>query len=444
MPRYSDKQKAAYYKRKYKQSQKSRYIKGRGHYNYPYIRGQGHYKLPKGTFKKWGTMSGKALGAMSPVAPGIFSQVGGIAGGYAGSKLANIVGQGDYSIKRNSLTNPSQMVHKFGPSSIRVTHREYIADIDATTSFSNLSIPIQPGLDSSFPWLSSIAKNFEQYRINGMIFQFKSTASDAIASTTNLGLGQVIMATDYNAADAAYVNSPQMLGSMFSNSAKPSETFLHAIECDPSQQVTKAHYVRTGNPPSGTDIRLYDHGNFQIATENMPANYSGMGQLWVTYDVSFAKPVQNNQLGFDINTDMYYLESPSHIGNYWLGESRTLREHSNLGTIVDAGNIYFPYSLSSGYFMVCYTVQGTSNGALADPTITGLNCTKLTAWVDNSQDSATTANGINANRYNNITIWRLTGDNASITFSGGTLPSGTTQGDLIIQQINGEMFVDTP
>lgn len=205
-----------------------------------------------------------------------------------------------------------------------------------------------------------------------------STSSDAIASTTDLGLGQVILASDYNAADAAFVNSPQMLGTMFSNSGKPSENIMHAVECAPTDVANKLYYTRSGDVPSGTDIRLYDMLSFQLATQKMPADYDGMGQLWVSYDITLCKSVQNNQVGFNLNTDQYFLTAPA-ITTAYFGTSRTLQEHSNLGTTVTGTQIQFPVTLSSGYFQIFYSAAGASSG-VTDPSVATSNCTLINGW----------------------------------------------------------------
>jgi len=270
------------------------------------------------------------------------------------------------------IVSQSRSGSSFGDDTIRVRKREYITDINATSAFTNNFFAVNPGLSETFPWLSSIANNFEQYRWNGLVFQFVSTSSDAIASTTDLGLGQVVLAADYNAADEAYENMPQMLNTMFSNSSKPSENIMMAIECAPQDQAQKLYYVRSGDNPSGTDIRMYDMLSFQIATQNMPDNYTGMGQLWVSYDITLCKSVSNNQVGYDINTDHYQLTAPA-VTTAYFGTSRTLKEGSNLGTTVTGTVINFPITLGSGYFLVYYAATGAST-ALVSPTFTPTKC----------------------------------------------------------------------
>jgi len=59
--------------------------------------------------------------------------------------------------------------------------------------------PINPGQASTFPWLSTIAKQYEKYVIERLAFIYKKEVSEyATAGQT----GKVIMSVDYDAADA--------------------------------------------------------------------------------------------------------------------------------------------------------------------------------------------------------------------------------------------------
>lgn len=393
-----------------------------------------------------GSYAGRALGGY--IAPGIGSTIGASAGRSlgraAGGLFKSVTGWGDYSVGTNSLLYADADVPVFGDDSIRVKHREYICDIDASHNFNNTVLSINPGLDDVFPWLTSIARNYEQYRFNGLIFQFVSTSSDAIANTTDLGLGTVCLSTDYNAADADYVNMPQALNSMFANSSKPSENIMHAIECAPSETTTKLYYVRTGQAPAGTDIRLYDLGKFQISTQGMPdgADYVA-GQLWVTYDVTFCKSIASTQLGYAVNTDKYTMVAPS-TTNYF-GTSRTLDPDSDLGTTI--GNlpgsgttndtIFFPPLMAAGFYQITYTAVGNST-AVTQPTITYTNAVTTFAWVNNTT-SRLSNTGSTTQVFILSFVVKITGQNAAVTFSGATLPSSPSTGDLLISQVNGEI-----
>lgn len=205
---------------------------------------------------------------------------------------AGIRGSGDYYVSRNVLTGRGVVGSGQDPPSFKsrgrntmIQHREFIADITGSTAFTvQNNISINPGLPALLPWGSSIAQNFEQYNIRGMVFEFKTTSATALVSGTNTSMGTVIMATEYNSLNPQFSSKAQMENHEFSTSSVPSCSFLHPIECSRKETSIKNQYVRTGGIPAGADQRLYDLGNFQIATVGQQsANI--IGELWVFFSV---------------------------------------------------------------------------------------------------------------------------------------------------------------
>lgn len=216
-------------------------------------------------------------------------------------RLANmaksvISGMGDYDVKginHNSLISKiSPVVPSFengGSGSIRIAHREYIQDILSSGVFVPLAFPINPAIGTTFPWLSRIAAQFEQYRINGMVFEFKSGSSDALNST-NTALGYVVGAVEYNVLSQGYTSKLQMENALFCSSTKPSLSMITAVECAPGQTPLPLLYTRLGYESlTASDMRLYDLGTYTIATIGQQATGSNLGELWVSYDVSLYK-----------------------------------------------------------------------------------------------------------------------------------------------------------
>jgi len=220
------------------------------------------------------------------IAPGIGGHVGRLAG-YAGQRLYNYVtGSGAYSIASNSLMGVSN-VPSFGETVIRMSAREYLGDINGSLDFKNRQFFINPGNPRTFPWLSQVANQFQQYKIHGLLFEFVSTSSNALNSI-NTALGKVIMATSYNVSAPPFTDVKSALVSQFANMGKPADNLVHAIECRKGSSVLDDLYVSTNG--SGTeDPKFYDFGNFQLITEGMQA-VSDIGGLWVSYDITLLKP----------------------------------------------------------------------------------------------------------------------------------------------------------
>jgi hypothetical protein len=238
-----------------------------------------------------------------------FRSVGGTLGGSIGSILGNatlgknigqwlgtgigsIFGSGDY-VAAGPATEYNVFagqVPKF--SSTRATnivcHREYLGDVTGTTLFNNLSYPLNPGMSQTFPWLATIAAGYQQYRFHGLVFEFKSVITDFV---TNGQPGVVVLATDYNSDLSPYINRVQAENSEFATSSKPTQSFVHMIECKSDEQAMKLYNVRSGPVGSNQDLRLYDLGLSQLITQGNPTGSPILGELWVTYCVEFFKPI---------------------------------------------------------------------------------------------------------------------------------------------------------
>lgn len=216
---------------------------------------------------------------------------------------ATIRGFGDYKISNNTILqggmSPPMITNSVSNGGVIIRHREYIRDIQAATNFTNQVFPLNPGIQSSFPWLAQIAPAFEQYRFRGIVFEFKSTSADVVLSgAASTALGTVVMGTQYDVLDPPFTNKFEMQNWEFTTSNKPSHSFMHPVECAKSQTPLTMLYIRSADPPVNSDKRLYDLGNFNIAVVGMqnvndadpdtpPGN---IGELWVTYEVEFFKP----------------------------------------------------------------------------------------------------------------------------------------------------------
>lgn len=239
-----------------------------------------------------GGMGGAAVGTMfgNPMA-------GSAAGTSLGTVISKWLGSGDYSISQNSLTqrvargsDAIPMMHSEGQS-ITVRHREYISEIKGSTGFAiQRFFLLQPGDANTFPWLSSLASKFQQYKIKGMVFHYVPTSGYAV-SGTNPAIGSVMMQTSYRANDSTPGSKVEMLNEYWANEASPADSFCHPIECDPKENPFSIHYIRTSPVGTNDSPLLYDIGVTYVATSGMPATGNVVGDLWVTYEVELSKPL---------------------------------------------------------------------------------------------------------------------------------------------------------
>lgn len=221
--------------------------------------------------------------------------VGGRVGSYigtaAGNLLSKIIGAGDYVIKQNTLVTQGSMNASFGNDGreVRIRHHEYIGDVLAHTDFTVQTFSINPGLPETMPWIAQVAPSFQQWRPEGMVFMFRSMA--ATFSGDGIGLGTVVMGTQYDITEPIFADKRTMEQYEFSNSCKPSDSMIHPIECAQGEGVLDEMYIRV--PDQVVDSkRFYDQGNFSIAVVGTPAASEGqlIGELWIAYDIRLLKP----------------------------------------------------------------------------------------------------------------------------------------------------------
>jgi len=208
-------------------------------------------------------------------------------GNYFG--LGKIFGEGAYKMQNSKWNTGAQVpvMHSDGESVV-IRHREYIGDITGTSAFTNLfDLDINPGLSSTFPYLSALASQFQEYRFKGLVFEYKTQSG--MLTGSNTALGDVMMVAQYRADAALPTSKLQLLNEMWSQSIRPDQSGFLPIECSPKENSLKIQYIRTGALPASTDQKLYDLANFSLFTTGTPANF--LGELWCTYEVELFKPV---------------------------------------------------------------------------------------------------------------------------------------------------------
>lgn len=244
-----------------------------------------------------GQIVGKRLGSFFG-----YPKTGAMLGRAASSLVGRaLFGSGDYNdnfskVEVNSIINPQSTPKVFSmeqnaADSVCIRRTEYIQDIISSptaNTFATTTFNINPGQAATFPYLSNIARSFEEYRIKGMVYHFKSLAGDtAIGAQT--GLGYVAIATQYDIGDATFTNKQALQNYAYAQSGKPTHDMIHGIECKDEINVLDRRFVRAGSVPSGSDPRFYDMGKTTIAT-SCPGTSVTLGELWVSYDIEFLKP----------------------------------------------------------------------------------------------------------------------------------------------------------
>ncbi len=187
--------------------------------------------------------------------------------------------------------------------SIRVANEEYIGPVAAANhpNFNNTAYALNPGIAATFPWLSKQATQWEKYEFEYLEFYFKREVSEY----ASLGQqGKIIMSVDFNAADAPPNSKQQMEDSYPHRDGMPCENISLVIpKMQMKSKESLGRFVRVGGLPGNADIKTFDLGNLNVATQGTTAD-GEIGELRVKYVCKFSVPVleptnstpQNNQL----------------------------------------------------------------------------------------------------------------------------------------------------
>lgn len=235
---------------------------------------------------KWG---GAALGSYlgNPV-------LGGVAGNTLGALASKWLGFGDYAVEQNSIvSDASTTIPSMHDSSqsIVVRHKEFLGTVVSSTGFTvQYELPLNPGMPSTFPWLTDVASRFQEYAFKGVVYHYIPTSGSAVAGTSP-SLGSVMFQTTYRASDIAPIDKVEMMNEYCASESVPNESFIHPIECDPRENPFNIHYVRNTTPPAGEPLMSYDLGKTFIATQGQLAAGNNIGDVWVTYEVELKKPL---------------------------------------------------------------------------------------------------------------------------------------------------------
>jgi hypothetical protein len=377
--------------------------------------------------------------------------LGRVAGGAAGSLISRIIGSGGYvsnygKIKSNALLNngPPSFVNINGTSGdIIITNREYITDIFSSSTANTFNItqfPINVGLPSTFPWLAGLSSNYTEYKIIGLIFEFKSLSSDSlINSSTSSNVGSISMAFDYTVFNSQTIYSSKFeLDNLYaSTSEKISCNQMCAMECQNTN--VNDFLVRTGSSnitSTSANVAFYDMANFYVGTIS-PLTSQNLGELYVSYKVLLRKSRIGATLGLNC---LYYSASFAPISSSAIMSSSTVPR--NLTSVLTNSTIQIAYGNSNtitfptglvGKFYVTLILSSNNGGILTSISTTLTNCTPLQYYT--SAGGGTSSNYISPGLTVStlqltigqcIDINAVQNQNASISYTiGGTIPFST-------------------
>lgn len=292
-----------------------------------------------------------------------------------GSLKRQFLGSGAYTSAfvtdgKTFRTKSGAAIRPVGEFGVQITMRESIATIYSSTAWKSRVYRINPGLDDSFPWLSKVANNFQQYRYDQLIYTFESSTPQSVGMFTSVGvvLGVAIMNPD----QAQPTNQMMMEQTQFCSATKPTDSVDIPVECDPREGGSGIKPIRVGEVAGG--YHDYDAGYLQIATINQPADDVALGRLYVTYTVTLFNPIYRGA-GSGANYAHYRSTTASTVV---LGTTQT-KVVDQIGlTIASAaaniGTIDFPAGSSGTYLIQIWWASATAASPCATivPTLTNM------------------------------------------------------------------------
>lgn len=161
-----------------------------------------------------------------------------------------------------------------------ITNRELVGTLNGNVNLTVLTFPINPGLANTFPWLSSQAVNWQQYRFRKLCFHFITRVGSNTAGT-------MILSPDYNPIDPVPNTEQVAMDTQDAVENVPWRDFSCFLDVGAMHEIGPRKTVRTQNVAG--DLAAFDCGNLHVCAVGM-ADGSAVGKLWVEYEIDFFVP----------------------------------------------------------------------------------------------------------------------------------------------------------
>jgi len=242
----------------------------------------------------------------------------------------------------------------------RIVHRELIGSVVGTVNFSTSGLgpfSLNPGLSATFPWLSTQAVGWEQYRFNKLNFCYYTRTGSNVP-------GSLMLIPDYDAADSAPIS--EQIASAYEDVSE--DVPWKDIKCNLRPAAMHPDgpkkYIRLSGLASNLDIKTYDVGNLFVGTTDGTA--VPWGKLWVEYDVTLYTPQLPSTGSSTLSFQSYTSAAPTTAN--LVGVTPTLVAGSAALFTVAGSVITF---VAPGSFFVIYLAVGTTITNSANTVISG-------------------------------------------------------------------------
>jgi len=229
----------------------------------------------------------------------------------------------------------------------RIVHRELIDTINGSVDFVvGRKYSLNPGISTTFPWLSQEAAGWEKYKFNRLCFRYYTRA----ASNT---YGSVIFAPDYDPDDSPPSNEQQASSFRDAQEDAPWKDIVCTLSPTDMLGGLTDKYVRLGILAPSQDYKLTDSGTMFVCTTD-GATAVGWGKLWVEYDVTFRVPQNKFEVVLFASTFGVKAEDGSVAVSTPFGTAPVLYG----GLDVGVGPSYLTFNRVGQYYLQ-FTISGT-------------------------------------------------------------------------------------
>lgn len=177
-----------------------------------------------------------------------------------------------------AMTTVMSSVNRTRDQPFRVVREEYIGDVTGSAALAVYSLPINPGLSGSFPWLSMIANAYDIYHFNRLriCYRTRDTSSDK---------GTVALAFEPNPDDPTPTSTQQIENYDTRVVMTP---WVDGCMDVPPVNLNRLKKFLVRNSLVAAELATYDVGALYYGV--IGTNTGKIGELWMEYDVSFYSP----------------------------------------------------------------------------------------------------------------------------------------------------------
>lgn len=205
----------------------------------------------------------------------------------------------NFSKKSNKKANVSEKISfsttskkqgldvKARDGSFVIKRREFLQNVNPQDS-EDLEVSkfiVNPGISSTFPWLSSLSRSFQKYKVRNVRMEYKTACSTFLP-------GMVMIAPVFNIKDKIPKTKIELLEYSYCKRAPVWKDFSVAIRG--SDLSYKEYYIRDNASSNIIEEFLYDCCYFCIAADGVTEETAYIGELWLEYEIVLEQPRRPN------------------------------------------------------------------------------------------------------------------------------------------------------